>query len=181
MRATRLKVFGFSIVWQHAQSRSMQTERAAQEDQFCSAFHRLHWELYKHSMEALETIQLTMSQYVALCNLERLGGSSTMCNLAEETFQSGPTMTRIIDRMLSAGLVARERDPNDRRSVLITLTEAGRAKKAEAEELSRNNISIMTQACSDQELEEINTTLGKLLDGMHDVRASLHGEVVAPS
>jgi|HigsolmetaAR202D_1030399.scaffolds.fasta_scaffold00061_3 DNA-binding MarR family transcriptional regulator len=159
----------------------MQTERAAQEDRFSSTFHRLHWELYKHTMETFETIQLTMSQYVTLCNLERLGGSCTMCTLAQETFQSGPTMTRIIDRMQSAGLVSRERDPHDRRSVLISITEAGRAKKAEAEALSRINISIMTRACSDQELETINNTLCKLLDGMNDVRACLHKAAIPPS
>jgi MarR family transcriptional regulator, transcriptional regulator for hemolysin len=43
----------------------------------------------------------------------------------------GPTLTRHLDGLERAGLVARVRDPEDRRAVRVELTEAGRAKHAE--------------------------------------------------
>src|SRR3954452_20406166 len=100
--------------------------RRAREQQFWAAFHQLNWELHKHAMNSLERIQLTPPQNIVLCILTSLGGRGTMCDLIERSFQSGPTLTRIVDRMVTAGLVTRERDPHDRRLVYIGLTDLGR-------------------------------------------------------
>ena len=40
--------------------------------------------------------------------------------------QSAASMTAIVDRLLERGLVERRRDPKDRRSVVVSLTEIGR-------------------------------------------------------
>ena len=48
--------------------------------------------------------------------------------LLRATLVTSGTMTNRIDRLAAAGLVRREPDPQDRRGVLVTLTEAGRAR-----------------------------------------------------
>jgi MarR family transcriptional regulator for hemolysin len=51
----------------------------------------------------------------------------TQLELARSLGIEGPTLTRHLDGMERAGLVERRRDPDDRRAVLVELTEAGRA------------------------------------------------------
>ncbi len=48
--------------------------------------------------------------------------------LLRATLVTSGTMTNRIDRLAAAGLVRRGPDPQDRRGVLVTLTEAGRAR-----------------------------------------------------
>jgi DNA-binding MarR family transcriptional regulator len=49
-----------------------------------------------------------------------------MSQLAESSHQVSATMTGIVDRLVERGLVARERDPQDRRTLRVDLTLAGR-------------------------------------------------------
>jgi DNA-binding MarR family transcriptional regulator len=48
--------------------------------------------------------------------------------LLRATLVTSGTMTNRVDRLAAAGLVRREPDPQDRRGVLVTLSEAGRAR-----------------------------------------------------
>jgi DNA-binding MarR family transcriptional regulator len=48
--------------------------------------------------------------------------------LLRATLVTSGTMTNRIDRLAEAGLVRRQPDPRDRRGVLVTLTDLGRAK-----------------------------------------------------
>ena len=47
--------------------------------------------------------------------------------LLRATLVTSGTMTNRIDKLAEAGLVRREPDPRDRRGVLVTLTDSGRA------------------------------------------------------
>ena len=69
---------------------------------------------------------LTFPQFMTLLSLERAKESCRMGPLATATFQSAASLTSIVDRLLERGLVERQRDPRDRRSVVVSLTEAGR-------------------------------------------------------
>jgi DNA-binding MarR family transcriptional regulator len=51
----------------------------------------------------------------------------TMTELAEFSAVDRTTLTRTIDQLVEAGLVARSTPPEDRRQVVLTLTEEGRA------------------------------------------------------
>lgn len=52
----------------------------------------------------------------------------TMSELAEQLAISGGGVTRLVDRVIDAGLVDRTPCPNDRRVQWVTLTQSGRAK-----------------------------------------------------
>src|SRR5918996_35650 len=54
------------------------------------------------------------------------GGATTLGRLADAEHVRPPTMTRIVSALEEAGLVRKEASPDDRRSVRITATPAGR-------------------------------------------------------
>lgn len=54
-------------------------------------------------------------------------GPLSLTALAAEEQVRAPTMTRIVDALVTANLVTRETDPADRRMVRIAATEEGRA------------------------------------------------------
>ena len=53
------------------------------------------------------------------------GGKTSLSDLAKAEQVRPPTMSRIIDALVRDGLVKRETDKKDRRSVIITATEKG--------------------------------------------------------
>ncbi|MGH8862881.1 MAG: MarR family winged helix-turn-helix transcriptional regulator [Jatrophihabitantaceae bacterium] len=57
----------------------------------------------------------------------KAGAGSTQSALAELVGISGPTLTHHLDRLDAAGLVARNRDPANRRTQPVTLTTSGEA------------------------------------------------------
>lgn len=86
---------------------------------------------YKPRLDALE---LTYPQYLALLVLwER--DDITVKALGEKLFLDSGTITPLIKRLETRGLVQRRRDKSDERQVRITLTEDGRAMKQAAKEV----------------------------------------------
>ena len=53
------------------------------------------------------------------------GGKTSLSDLAQAEHVRPPTMSRIIDGLVRDGLVKRETDKRDRRSIIITATEKG--------------------------------------------------------
>lgn len=100
---------------------------------------------------------LTLSQFGALETLYHLG---PMCQseLGEKLLRSGGNITLVVDNLEKCGLVHRERVPEDRRMIRVSLTEAGREliERVFPRQMQRivGEMSILT-------LEELNT-LGAL-------------------
>ncbi len=67
---------------------------------------------------------LTITQFGVLEAIHHLG---PLCQseLAEKLLRSGGNLTLVVDNLEKAGLVARERDPADRRFVVVKLTPQG--------------------------------------------------------
>ncbi len=70
-------------------------------------------------------------------------------------------VTRIIDRMLKKGLVNREVPQENRRMILISLTDEG-LKKVEETKNVVNEIVSATNVWSDEEVDTLNKLLDKL-------------------
>ncbi len=68
---------------------------------------------------------LTLVWYDALVHLEDATVGLGMTELANRILASKSGLTRVIDRMQSAGLVRRERPPEDRRVVKVFITPEG--------------------------------------------------------
>jgi DNA-binding MarR family transcriptional regulator len=68
--------------------------------------------------------------YDVLWGLERAeGGRLRMHELAEKVVLSRSNLTRLVDRLEGAGLVARERSAQDRRGAFAVLTDEGKAMR----------------------------------------------------
>ncbi|MEX0995183.1 MAG: MarR family transcriptional regulator [Balneolaceae bacterium] len=69
---------------------------------------------------------LTVSQFGTLEALLHLGPLN-QSSIGEKLLKSGGNITMVIDNLAKNGYVKRERDPEDRRSVIIHLTEKGKS------------------------------------------------------
>ena len=85
--------------------------------------------------------------------------------LLRATLVTSGTMTNRIDRLAAAGLVRREPDPRDRRGVLVTLSEQGRA--------------VVDEAFTDL-LEREQALLAGLADDQRQLLAGLLRALLAP-
>jgi DNA-binding MarR family transcriptional regulator len=76
---------------------------------------------------------LTMAEYDVLLRLARAPDRALhMSELAERVMRSPSGLTRIVDRLVRAGLVERHPDPDDRRATRATLTPEGARRLARA-------------------------------------------------
>ena len=82
-------------------------------------------------------------------------------DLAASNGCTRPTMTGIVDTLEKNGLVTRQPNPNDRRSLLVTLTEKGGALEGSTPDLDL----IYAKCCvglSSDEFRQLGSLLGKL-------------------
>lgn len=72
-----------------------------------------------------------LAWYDVLWALEQApAGRLRMHELAAQTVITRSNMTRLVDRLEAAGLVSRQRDPEDRRGAFAQLTPAGKQMRA---------------------------------------------------
>lgn len=91
------------------------------------ALQQLMWMEQKRYTQLLHEHGLTLPQFIVLRTVHKRGAGCPIGTLADEMFQSYPTMTGIVDRLEEAHWVTRERgNKEDRRKVVVTLTESGR-------------------------------------------------------
>ena len=74
--------------------------------------------------EALAEAGGTVPVWLVLHSIAR-GSPGSQLHIARSVGIEGPTLTRHLDGLEEAGLVARRRDPADRRAVQVELTEIG--------------------------------------------------------
>jgi len=90
--------------------------------------------------------------------------SSTMSELADNIGAKLPSMTMMIDNLAEEGLVERARDDQDRRKVIVRLTEKGRQLRQEFLE-QRNQIAEQLFArLSREDEQELMSLLGRVCD-----------------
>ncbi|WP_210587172.1 MarR family winged helix-turn-helix transcriptional regulator [Streptomyces sp. GESEQ-35] len=75
--------------------------------------------------ELVKPSGITALQYTALTVLERHDGLSA-AQLARDSFVTAQSIADLVRSLESRGLVRRERNPRNRRELLILLTDAGR-------------------------------------------------------
>ena len=79
-----------------------------------------------HVESKLASVGLSMPKLAALQRLVDAGESLPLGQLAERLACVKSNVTQLVDRLEADGLVSRAPDPNDRRSRLAVLTDAGR-------------------------------------------------------
>jgi DNA-binding MarR family transcriptional regulator len=77
-----------------------------------------------HMDELLKPVGITALQYTALTVLRRRDGLSS-AQLARNSFVTAQSMADMVTGLERRGLISRRRDPDNRRVLLISLTDAG--------------------------------------------------------
>lgn len=73
------------------------------------------------------------------------------------------TTSNLLDDLVKRGLVRKQRDPDDQRAVLVTLTAAGSALLAAAPKPARGLLATALGQLSEAQLAELDTGLQQLL------------------
>jgi MarR family transcriptional regulator, organic hydroperoxide resistance regulator len=94
-------------------------------DQLAYIVASVNRQLEEELQERLRPEGVPIDQLRVLEALDR-GVALPMGELAEHALVEAPTLTKIVDRMVSESLVFRSPDPHDRRRVLISLASAGK-------------------------------------------------------
>lgn len=84
----------------------------------------------------LDKLGLTYPQYLVMITLWNQDGR-TVKELSGILFLESSTLTPLLKRLETAGLITRTRNPKDEREVLIHLTEKGNRLKIEASNITR--------------------------------------------
>lgn len=82
-------------------------------------------------------------------------GIRTVAGLAQHSQVSKPTISRMTDLLVERGFLRRERDPNDRRTVLLTITPAGESQMAARRRSAHAWINSSLSTLSIQELTDL--------------------------
>jgi DNA-binding MarR family transcriptional regulator len=83
--------------------------------------------------------------------------------LAKRAELSSGAMTNRLDRLEEAGLVRRIPDPDDRRGVLVELTDAGRTAWEQSVSAQAEKESLIAAALSAKEKQHLNALLRRLM------------------
>ncbi|HWH92885.1 MAG TPA: MarR family transcriptional regulator [Baekduia sp.] len=115
--------------------------------------------------EVLAAHELDAGWFDVLATLRRAGAPHRLSagTLARGLVMSTGGMTKRLDKLEAAGLVARSPDPDDRRGVLVSLTESGLKAVDRAVEDHLANEARLLAALSEREIRALNGTLSKLL------------------
>lgn len=110
--------------------------------------------------ELVRPAGITALQYTALTVLERHDGLSA-ARLARASFVTAQSMADLVQALQSRGLVRRERNPRNRRELLILLTDAGREVLGRfadpVQELEERMVRDLTSHQADQFRQALST------------------------
>ena len=108
----------------------------------------------------LEPMGLTHPQYLVMLALWQHAPMSVKDVGSLLALDSG-TLSPLIKRLAAAGLVTRDRDPHDERVLVVDLTDAGRALRAEAERIPGQVVAAL--GVSVTELEALHRALTRVI------------------
>jgi DNA-binding MarR family transcriptional regulator len=112
---------------------------------------------------------ISMREYDVLYTLAKRGTPLRLGELHRRVLLSQPALSRLVDRLVERGLVARCADPADRRGVRLYLTAEGRARQRElGRRHARDVARIMRARITTDELAALRAICCKLAGGGED-------------
>ena len=121
----------------------------------------------------LEPMGLTHPQYLVMLALWQHGPLSV--KRLSELLQLDPgTLSPLVKRLELAGLVRRDRDPRDERSLAIALTEKGRALRSQAEQIPAGIVQRLGMDLG--ELRNLHAALTRVIGASQRALAAADGD-----
>ena len=144
------------------------------DNQVCFSLYATSREIIKLYKPFLDKFNLTYTQYVAMLVLWE-DEKSTVRDIGKRLHLDSGTLTPLLKKIESMGLIKRYRDINDDRVVIVELTEQGRLLKEDITEEKINNVYAMGEYFGlmvNEKMYESTTVIlatgvqyGKLFDG----------------
>lgn len=90
----------------------------------------------------------------------------SISSLSAQTSLANTTLTAMLDRMESGGLIIRKFDPKDRRNRLIVLTEKAKSLKDDYTRISEKMNEIYYTGFTETEIVQFESYLQRILDNL---------------
>ncbi|GAA5180801.1 MarR family transcriptional regulator [Rugosimonospora acidiphila] len=137
--------------------------------QLCFALYAASRAMTNLYRPVLEPLGLTYPQYLVLLVLWE-HGDTTVKDLGAELMLDSGTLSPLLKRMESAGLVRRVRRPEDERSVLVRLTDQGAALRRPATAVP--DAIAAAVGLAEDEFGDLRDRLGALTMAIHQPRTA---------
>ncbi len=121
------------------------------ENQLCFPLYACAKEVVRRYKPYLDPLDLTYTQYITMMVLWEYGRMNVK-ELGKRLYLDSGTLTPLLKKLESKGLITRERSSNDERQLTITPTERGMQLREQAVD-----IPAKLGACIDLSMEEIGT------------------------
>ena len=136
------------------------------DSQLCFSLYSANLAMARLYRDLLAELELTYPQYLVMLVL---WGSDDLrvSDIGERLFLDSATLTPLLKRLETAGLVARRRSTEDERSVIVSLTDGGRALRERARGLPGK---VGRATClSGQQMDVLRESLGQLRERLLEV------------
>jgi DNA-binding MarR family transcriptional regulator len=130
----------------------------------------INYRIKRMHNETLDQLGLTLSDWHVLTALRWSGAPYRRKAgwLARRADLTSGAMTSRLDALEKDGLVRRLRDPDDRRSVLVELTEKGLERHEQAMAIQAPKEALLADALTDREKEQLNGLLRRVMITLED-------------
>jgi len=133
------------------------------EQRFFVLLMRIYRHLLQHAEQNRADDTLSPSQLWFLKRLFEAGTSQPISFFADGVFSNLSNASQMIDRLEADGLVNRVRNPRDRRSVLVELTDLGAQRMRHADERHQQMAQALLEPLSEGERVETLATFERVL------------------
>ena len=96
------------------------------------------------------------------------GDGMNITQISRQTSLTKSTLTTMLDRMETAGLIRRNQDPNNRRQTIVEITEAAKGYSAQYEQISEKMNDYYYKGFSEDEIVEFEKQLGRILANLQE-------------
>lgn len=115
----------------------------------------------KRGRDILSDFEITTPQFLTLVVLKDKPGI-TMGELCERLYLACSTATDLIDRMEKNGYLERNRDPDDRRVIRLSITEKGQNIIDQVINARRRYVESILSQLTQEEIDQLERSLEKL-------------------
>lgn len=133
--------------------------------------HMIDLEIVQYMKERLSSVQLTPEQHLIIALLLKRQG--LMQNeIAEALSKDKSSLTRMLASLETKGFITRQCCGDDRRAMIVFLTEKGLLLQDHVDQVDKSTRAIMLRDFSKEECAEFTRLLLKLRDNVRDEQCS---------
>ena len=147
------------------------------EQRFFALFTRIVRLLRQHAEQKMTAQTLSEAQMRFLYRLDYAGAPQPISYFADGVFSNRSNATQMVDRLQGEGLVRRIKNPSDRRSVLVELTELGSQRLREGNVWLIGLLEALFDPMGDEERNATIRVLERVLRLLEDEQRRMDQEL----